>query len=338
MSHDIYIAACAAWLPETLTPVKKGLSSGEYFQKDFESMGYRSIAIAPQTLSVATMGLAAAQKAMHSAGIQGEDLAMLTFNGVHRHGHPQLWCPASYLQDKLQAEQALPLSIYQGCNGQLLSIAVISQFLQTSEKSSALSVTADQYSLGGINRWHGDYGIVYGDAAAAIVLSRGKGMAKILSLNTYHDPSLEGLHRFNAPFFASTATYDEKQYNVRATKKAFLKHHGKAAVIQATQKAMAVLWDKTFSTNHWQPEDIRYFIFPNLSEAVLDTNYFSVYPKSKEKSLWHFGRTLGHLSAADVAVGLDYLFKPARLPAGEKVLCIGAGSGFSWSMMVIEKT
>ncbi len=338
MSHDVYIASCGSWLPEKLTPVQEGLASGEYSEKDFESMGYESIAIGPESQSAPFMGLAASKTAISNAGIQGDNLSILTFNGVHRHGNPQLWCPASYLQHQLHAEEALPFSIYQGCNGQLLSIALITAFLQTSIKPYALSVTADQYSLGGINRWHGDYGIVYGDAAAAMVLSRTKGIAKIISLHTYSDPSLEGLHRFDESLHASDSFLKEKYYNVRATKKAFLKRYGKETVMQATKKAMATLWEKTFSENQLMPDDICYFIFPNLSEEVLDANYFSVYPSAKEKSLWHFGRKLGHLSAADVGVALDYVFKNNLLKAGEKVLCIGAGSGFSWSTMVIEKT
>lgn len=337
MRHEIYISSCASWLPDVLTPVVVGLTKGEYSQKDFDTMGYQSIAIAPSDISVESMATYAAQRALDQANISGEQLAMLTFNGIHRHGHPQLWCPASYLQHQLSAEEALPLSIYQGCNGQLLSISMLSQILQTSKKTYALAVTADNFSLGGINRWCGDYGIVYGDAATAVVLSKTKGIARIISCNTVSDPSLEALHRFNLPFSSNDLALSYKQYNVRATKKAFLKTYGKDVIINATKKAIAKLWKETFTNNNLSPNDINYFIFPNLSEEVLDENYFSVFPQIKERSLWNVGRTLGHLGASDVAVSVDYLFKNSLLKTGDKVLCVGAGSGFSWTFIVIEK-
>lgn len=337
MQSNVYIASCASWLPEAMMPIEKAIKSGEYASKDAKAMGYESIAVSPPNVSVEMMALDAATNAIEQANVSGSELAMLTYNAVHRHGHPQLWCPASYLQHELGAEDAMPLSIYQGCNGQLLSMEMLASILLKSAKNYALAVTADKFSFGGINRWHGDYGIVYGDAASAIVLSSKPGIAKICTIKTVHKPFLEKLHRFDKPIDLNAKDAVDKQYNIRSTKKEFLQSYGKDAVINATKDAIQRLWQETFLEGVISPDQIHYFIFPNLSEEVLDTNYFSIYPQAKERSLWYLGKQLGHLGASDCAVGLDYLLNQNNLMPGEKIACIGAGAGFSWTLMIIEK-
>jgi len=334
--RDIYITSSASWLPDSMSSITTAIASGEYAQSDAEEMCYENISIAPKNITVMDMAAEAANRALKKANTAGSQLEMLTYNAIHHHGHPQLWCPASYLQRILHAESAMPLSIYQGCDGQLLSIAMLSRVLQTSEKNYALSVAADKFSNGGINRWHGDYGIVYGDAATAVVLSKINGIAKILDLQSAHNPALESLHRFDQAYDVEEQTYFEKQYNVRSAKKNFLTQHGKDFLIQATHSAMRRLWNKIFSKNTTSPEDIRFFIFPNLAKNVLDKNYFPIYTDIEKKSLWKFGKQVGHLGASDCIAGLTYLIESQEVHAGDKILCIGAGSGFSWSFMLIE--
>ncbi len=337
MLHDIYFSSSASWLPEKLTPVKEGLKTAEFSQKDFARMGYESIAIAPAMMSVDTMAVTASHQAMMQADIKDEELVALTFNGFHDHGHPQFWSPSCYLPNEFKTENALPLSIYQGYNGQLLSISLLSQLLQTSKKSYALSVAADQVSLSGVNRWHDDGGIIYGDGAAAVVLSNTSGIAKIISLNTVNAVDLEGSWQFAPVFSSDNAAISDNKNSSRAAEKSSFNRHSQKSFDDTTQQAITTLWDMTFSDNSLVPEDIRYFIFPNLSEEVLDKNYFFVYPQAKERSLWHFGKTIGHLTASDAVVGLDYLFKNDLLVEGDKVLCIGSGAGMSWTCLVIEK-
>ena len=338
MLYDVYILSCGSYLSETLTPAYDGVKIGDYSLDDYTKMGYKSISIVSDECTVESMAVHVATKIMHNANVNGKELAALTFNAVHRHGHPQLWCPASYLQHELNAEGALPFSIYQGCNGQLQSISMLSYILQCSDKPYALSVASDKFSSGGINRWNGDYGIVYGDAASALILSRKSGILKILDMYTVSDASLESMHRFDSPFMANDINLHDKQYNIKATKKEFIKNFGKSKITDATKKSMAKLWSKIFSNNGITPEDVKYFVVPNLAEDILNDNYFSIYPNMKKKSLWFYGSTVGHLGASDVCVSLDYLCKNAMLNTGDKVLCIGAGAGFSWSFMLLEKT
>jgi 3-oxoacyl-[acyl-carrier-protein] synthase-3 len=335
-SNEIYIASISSYLANTLHPIQSAILSGQYSNKDASEMEYESISVITDDVSILEMAQKAATNALIKANIIGKQLEILTFNSVNSHGNPQLWCPASYIQRILCAEEALPLSINQGCNGQLLSIALISQILISSKKKYGLTVAADKFSGTGINRWHGDYGIVYGDAATAVVLSRVGGIAKIISLETVNDPELEELHRFDEAHNTQDNEYFEKKYNVRLAKKEFLKNYGKDVVMKATQSAMKKLWKNTFIHKEFVPADVKYFIFPNLAKNILDNNYFSIHSGVEKKSLWKFGKTVGHLGASDCIAGLSYLFENNKLISGDKVLCVGAGAGFSWSFMLIE--
>ena len=327
--NDIYIASCASWLPENFFPVEKALLEGKYEDKDAKDTAYHSVAVASDNLYPSEMASCAAKLALKSAGIKGDELASVIYNAIHRHGNPQLWCPASYLQSELAAVDAIPLTINQGCNSQLLSIDVMRKILLGHDKNYALAVAADKFSGSSFDRWRSDYGIVYGDAASAVVLSKVSGIAKILSLENHFDPELESLHRLSTEYDEQSSNYQELHYLVRLSKKKFMEQYGSEMVMESTRNAMKMLHAKTFESKRISPDSIKYFIFPNLGKKILDENYFFISPMAEERSLWEFGRKVGHLGAGDCITGLTHLIEHKKLSRGDRILCIGAGSGFS---------
>jgi 3-oxoacyl-[acyl-carrier-protein] synthase-3 len=124
------------------------------------------------------------------------------------------------LQNKLQLTSALPFAISQGCNSQLLSLELVSRFLLSSEKDAAVIVAADNFSTSKFDRWNADYSIVYGDAAAAMTISKTSGIAKILSLHSFCDAEMESLHRLEQHYSEQDSDYADKHYGVKKTKKA----------------------------------------------------------------------------------------------------------------------
>lgn len=334
--NPLYIAGASSWFPERLYSVVDAIENGLYAQEDANKTGYQSIAIAADDISAPEMAFKAIQKALSHSQTATDNIATIVYNSIHRHGYPQLWCPASYLQQKLELKNALPFAISQGCNSQLLSLELISSFLSTSSLDSAIIVSSDKFSGSYFDRWRSDYSIIYGDAAAAMIISKTAGFARILQLYSISDPSLELLHRSEEFYTELDQQYASKHYDVRRTKKSFLEQVGKEVLAEKTKFALTSLWDKVFLEGNFSPDDVSYFIFPNLGDNILQESYYTVYDKAAERSIANFGLSVGHLGASDCIAGLDDLMKNKKLNSGDKVMCIGAGAGFSWSFMLIE--
>jgi 3-oxoacyl-[acyl-carrier-protein] synthase III len=333
---SVYIAGCAAWLPLHRTPSWKAIVEDFYRLSDLEKSEYESISIADKDIYPADMAVFSAKNALQQAGISGSELNIIIYNSIHRHGNPQLWCPASYLQKILGAQNSLPLTINQGCNSQLLSIEASIKMLRNSSEDYALITASDKFSGSGFNRWQADYSIVYGDAAASVVLSKKPGLAKIIDIQTYSDPDLEELHRFKDEYDENINNELNHRYNVKAAKDCFMNQYGKESITTSTKTAMLKLLDTTFNSQKISIDTIKYYIFPNLGNNILSSNYYPNFPNAREKSLWEFGNKIGHLGAADCIAGLSHLISNNHLKNGDRILCIGAGAGFSWTFMVIE--
>ena len=55
-----------------------------------------------------------------------------------------------------------------------------------------------------------------------------------------------------------------------------------------------------------------------------------------DRTTWSWSRSVGHLGAGDQFAGLDHLVATGALAAGQRVLLLGVGAGFSWSAVVLE--
>ncbi|XCM28672.1 3-oxoacyl-[acyl-carrier-protein] synthase III C-terminal domain-containing protein [Streptomyces parvus] len=55
-------------------------------------------------------------------------------------------------------------------------------------------------------------------------------------------------------------------------------------------------------------------------------------------SNWELSRTVGHLGAGDHFAGLDHLRETGQVGAGDRVLLVGGGTGYSCSSAVLEIT
>jgi 3-oxoacyl-[acyl-carrier-protein] synthase III len=84
--------------------------------------------------------------------------------------------------------------------------------------------------------------------------------------------------------------------------------------------------------------DLARVIHPNVSPAVMETSVLRPLKLTADQSAWDFGRTVGHLGAADYLVSLDHLLRAGQLSAGDRVLLIGGTAGFSVSSAVLTIT
>ncbi|SIO86681.1 ketoacyl-ACP synthase III family protein [Nocardiopsis sp. JB363] len=337
MSDALNIIGTGSYLPERRVDVRRAVDDLPGRERErVLAYRYETVCVEPE-LYPGDMGLVAARRALDQARIDPGDVRMVVFTSIHRHGHRRMWSPASWLQERLGCVNAVPFNVHQGCNAQLLLLDVAADVLKgrSDGNEAVLVVAADRFSGSAFDRFTSDYGIVYGDGAAAAVISASKRRGwRVRAVHSVSEPSLEGLHRDDRPV-AETPEGLVAEHDMRASKRAFLTRHGGEALGELTRAAVASI--RTALLPEGEKDGVRAVVYPNLGRPLLESSYFPELPGGADRSLWSFGATVGHLGTADQIAGLDTWTREAGPAPGERVLLIGAGAGFTWTGMLLER-
>ena len=285
-----------------------------------DQTGYASAAIEPH-LTGGELALQAVQGLRHWAD---DRLRLVIHASIHDQGMGVFWNPATALQAELCLPCALPLALRQGCDGLLLALELAMHQLQANPGHRALLVGSDRFAGTGFCRVTSDYGIVYGDGAAAVVLGQGPGLARVVAVHTVTDSGLVALHHSPGP----------NLFDVRAAKRRFLSTHGQHRLRNATRAALMEL--KQQMVRHLRPGALRHVLLPHLGRDLLRDNYFAVFEGAESLCPLDWGLSLGHLGTTDQLVTLHHLMQTGVAKPGEQALLIGAGAGFSWTAVLLE--
>lgn len=284
--------------------------------------GYTSVAVEPHHTG-GEMALQAVRGLRHLAD---ERLRWVFHASVHDQGMGVFWNPAAAVLAELNLHDALPLplSLRQGCNGLLAALDMAVRQVHAAPTERALLVGSDRFAGTAFCRVTSDYGIVYGDAAVALVLGRGPGLARVVAVETVTDPALASLHHSPGPDLC----------DVRSAKRRFLMAHGQHRLRNGTRAALTAL--KRRLVRHLRPQALRHVLCPHLGRDLLRDNYFSVFEGAEPLCPMHLGLALGHLGTSDQLVALHHLLRTGAAQPGEQVLLIGAGAGFSWTAVLLD--
>lgn len=328
----MYLSGLDVSLPVKRISTAQAIEAGVYDAGSAERDGYFSAAIETNRFP-ADMALRAAKKALTESGHAPEQLATLSYASIHRHGHARLWSPAAYLQHELEAHLSLPVNLQHGCNGGFLALKLMAPHIQGDK--AGLLATADRFSESGFDRWLGDYGLIYGDAAVAATISAQDGFAKILHFDVCSLPELERLHRLPYPAAESAHSYLD-EYNIRETKKSFLADFSREGFIQPIQQALAGLRKSLLEQYDLIEKPARWMIPPFVGNSIRLETYEAHFKDLAIHNAWQFGREIGHAGASDGLLGLHLLRQSHQLRSGDQVLIISAGAGFSCSLVLLE--
>jgi 3-oxoacyl-[acyl-carrier-protein] synthase III len=333
----IVIDAAATFLPGPGWEVRDALEQRRLTTRDATSSGYRSLPVA--TAAAPDLAVAAAERALTAAGREAADVSLLAHAWIYHQGH-DFWSPAHYIAHRLGALGAVPVGVQQMCNGGAAALEVaVGKLLSDPLVTTALVTSADRFAEPGFDRWQADYGILYGDGAAAAVLSRGgpDGDAlRLLAIHTSAAPQLEVMHRGDRPF-SPAAREHGASIDVRATKKHFLSTVAKEDFAATVSDAVTAVLGKALADAEVPPDDprLRWVLLPRLGSAARETIYAPAISRLTAAPCLDLGAETGHLGAGDVLANMAALTALNLLRPGEIALLLSAGAGFTWTALVV---
>lgn len=331
---DVYVSGVGLHLARRM-PVGEVVDRGIADLRTVRRTGMRSVCVGES--SGPEMAVEAARAALRESGRVPSDIGLVLHAGTWFQGH-DLWAPASYVQREAVGNSCLSLEVGQLSNGGMAAMELAVAWLRSDTGAgprSALITTGDRFCLPGFDRWHTDPGTVCGDGGTALVLSRGGGFARLRSLVTVSDPTLEAMGR-DGDGFAPAPLAARAPISVAASRERLVKETGLTRLLERLQRGQRAAFDRALHEAGTKASDVAWFVLPNLGRPKMDAQFFQVLDIDPERTTWSWGSGVGHLGAGDPFAGLARLTGTGALRPGHFCALISAGGGFAWSVAVLE--
>jgi len=337
---NLYIQALGSYLPEQRLTLQQateeGYDSDDLASEVLESLDdYETIAVGGD-LAPADMAVAAARAALAAADSK---IAMLIHAQMFRQG-PETWSPVGYLLRELGIDGATGFEVEQGANGVLAAVQLAAGWLAMApDTSAALVTTALNAGSAYLDRFRSaGTKTIYGDGAAAAVLGRGSGIARVDSINSLMIPGLEGLCRGSAPLFDEGRV--RQMVNLGERGREFVHEKGMEVMdlIKGATRIKVESAHQALSEAGVEPKDLAAVVHTHANPAVIDMSVMHPLGLDLARSSWSFGKTIGHVGAADHLLGLEHFITSGTVTEGDHVLLIGRANGCNFSSAVVTIT
>ncbi|MEU1849634.1 ketoacyl-ACP synthase III family protein [Streptomyces sp. NPDC019990] len=331
---NIWIAGTGGTLG-AFEPVAAAVADGRYSAEAAESTGMVSYARAKQ--APPEMAVTAGRQAVKEAAEKGARVDTDTLL-LHSHGHFQgidLWPAACWIARELLGEhvESTPTTVNAWSNGSLAALDVAaSTLIARPDVPSVLITLADRFAPP-TDRFYTSPGMVFGDGAAAGVVTRDTGRLRLRSLVSRTDTVLEGLSRGAEPF----RTAPEGQPDMRRRTREFLASGGVSLrgvhtrVADCTRQVVGRALDEAGIT----ADEIDWFLTPFVGRTLYRESFTRPLGITPRNTVLELGLTIGHLGPCDQMYGLDHLLRNDLLNRGDRILVIGTGMGFTFSAAVL---
>jgi 3-oxoacyl-[acyl-carrier-protein] synthase-3 len=286
--------------------------------------------IARAAVGPSDLVLEPAREALGGAGLAVGDLDFLIFATMT----PDVTFPgaACYLQDKLGCDTVGALDVRGQCTGFLVGLAVADGFLSAGVYRTILLAAAEVHSSG-LDYSAQGLGVakLYGDGAAAVVLSSRGGSASLAATVLHAD----GRHydRFWCEYPSS------RRHPLRITVEALEagRHYPEIDLERVRElgcEKLPAVVEEVLAACGVGAAEVDCFILSHILPEVVEASARSLgVPAGR---LVDAGQAHGHLTAASLPVALSEALASGRLGKGARVCLAACGAGFTWGAALLR--
>lgn len=334
---NLYIAGIGTYLPDQVETVDEAIAAGRYTEQKKAMNDYRAARVAAPGETGPVMAAIAGREAVARSGLSHDEFAILVHSYVGHQGL-DLWTPASFVQQQTIGGSAPAFEVRQGCNAFLGGMELAASYLHAQPDTHAALVTGgDAFQLPFIDRWNSHEQNVDSDGAGAVVLSTRSGFARIRSMFSYGDPSLEPLGRCRAEF--STAPFpDGKTLQLDRSMQDYM--HNKDIdldeIVERISGGVQYSVKRALHEAGIELADVRFFLHQQLAETIAVHGLYNLLGVDRAKTTYDWGKDIGMVGTVDVILGLDHVLAERQPKPGDFVLVQCAGGGYVWTAAVVE--
>jgi 3-oxoacyl-[acyl-carrier-protein] synthase III len=281
--------------------------------------------IAPKEMGAADMGVGAALVAMERAGVApGEIDLILVSTATPDRLLPSTACD---IQAVLGAKNAAAYDISAACTGFIYALEIAEGHIAAGRCEIVLVISAEKMT--GIVDWTDrSTCVLFGDGAGAVIVKKAENGRGMLSSFIRSDGTLaELLWRpgggVKMPF--DVAVLDEKSHLVKMAG---------SEVFKAAVRSMAEAADKALMRAGLTSDDIDLLVPHQANIRIIEAT--AKYAKIPMDKVFVNVDRYGNMSSATVPIALDEAVEQGRIKAGDNVLMVAFGAGFTWGASVLR--
>jgi 3-oxoacyl-[acyl-carrier-protein] synthase-3 len=286
-----------------------------------ERTGIRQRYIAGEGETTSTLAIAAARKALETAGIDGSTIDLI----VLATATPDLTFPATAtkVQNAIGANGCMAFDLAAVCTGFLYALGVADAMLVTGQAKRALVIGAETFSR--ILDWEDRTTcVLFGDGAGAMVLEAVEtddaNAPGVISTKLHADGAhCDLLYTDGGP--STTQTVGK----VRMKGREVFRH----AVVN-----LAEVLEEVLATVGLAPSDLDWVVPHQANQRILDATARKL-GLPAEKVVVTVDRH-ANTSAASVPLAFDTAVRDGRIKPGDLVMLEGMGGGFTWGASLIR--
>lgn len=311
---DIYINGTGRFLPERVA-VPQAYDQNAMRLADYVSYTESADLTAPE------MAARAAKAALDRSDHTASDIAALVYALFDETDHI---APVCHLQRVLPAPDALAFELGAASDGGSRGLLVAAGLLRADRSARAALVTA----AGRFRppRWGTRelLGLILGDGAAATVLSKESGRARLVCSAHGAVPELETL--------CTTRTDDRAPDAPRIP----IASTGLGPFLGDLRESIVAVVDEVLTDAGTKISEITRLAVTGTGLTQLSAIILEPLGVTAEQTTWSFLREVGHVGPCDPLLGLDHLLREGNLRPGDTVLVIGMGLGFRHTCILLE--
>ncbi len=337
-----YIKAIDYHLPaQTLTSANLAAEYPDWTIEKIEGktgIAQRHIA-APDECS-SDLGVAAAKKVFESGACQPKDVDFLLLCTQS----PDYFLPttACLMQDRLGIPtDAGALDFNLGCSGYIYGLGLAKGLIETGQAQRLLLITAETYSKF-LNPGDKSVRTIFGDAAAATLIEGqeqdASGHAALIGPFVYGTDGqggenlivpIGGLRRARTPRDAEPVT--DESGNVRTPENLYMNG---PEIFNFTLRIVPKLVQDLLDRSRNTIDNIDLFVFHQANQYMLD--HLRKRMKVPTEKFFIYMRDCGNTVSSTIPIALKHAARVGRLKAGDRVMLVGFGVGYSWGATLIQ--
>jgi 3-oxoacyl-[acyl-carrier-protein] synthase-3 len=272
----------------------------------------------------ASLGLAAARRALASAKLDPADVDMIICATVTS----EMLVPsnACMIQAGLRCRPIPAFDLNAACTGFLYALTVATQFIRTGSCRHILVVGTETLSRV-VDFSDRTTCILFGDGAGAVVLGPADGSGRGEHwFRLYSDGQRGDLIRLNgtrtrSPLSSPATPRVSDEFD-------FLRMNGRE-VFKFAVRTIVDLVDESLNECKLAPSDIDLIIPHQVNQRIIDAAFADLnFPT--DKLMVNLDRH-GNTSAASIPIALDEAMRTGRAAPGDRVLLIAFGGGLTWA-------
>lgn len=329
----IGIAGHATWLPSgVLTAADLAAATGVPEEVIALKFGVKSKPVAGPGETTAFMGLAAARKALVSAGIEGGDIDLVIWCGAQHKDYP-CWLAGLYVADQIGAKKAWSFDMEAMCGSMMAALDVAKALMLTHpELNHVLLVSGYRNNdLIDLAVPQTRFMLDIGSGGSALVLKKNAGRNAILASAFRGDGSLSEMcivPTLGSKAWPPAAGDLERAHFVVPDEEAFKKKLGEVTM----PNFYAVIREAV--RNSGLPEGgIDYLAILHFKRSAHDAVLAELGLRQEQSA---YLDEYGHLGQNDQVLSLELGLRAGRIQDGSRIVFVGAGLGFVWAATVIQ--